>query len=1083
MAFDLRRVANVYADKDMQRPLVAANDFTRSGHQITLTQTGVTITKPDGSTLLHHPKPQSSSLWTLPPPDKIPPHHIIRSDKKAQSSRPHILPTHASKPHAINNVIKHTVNAGLTHYLSASFGNPPDSTMQRALDERWIEIPNITAKMFRQNPPHKIETGEGHLNLHRQNFRSTRPATSNTTNRIDISNNGYSRVLDISSSDLPAEFPVTSFEGNKYVLITVFNNYIHPEAMPDKTARSYKKAYQATFNFFSQKGHTPNLHRIDNETSDIVHDYIENERKITIQYVSPGNHRTLPAERAIQTFKNHVISTIGGYHPDCPLQIWSHTLQAMEYALNQLHPYGPNQSISAYHGIMGHKYDHSRYPLHPIGSLALAFTPSESRESWSVHGLKGFITGPAYRHYRNQNIYVLSTSSIRTTDTFDIYPTKVNLPGSTIGEIISTKLDKIPTQTRPTEAAVQQLRDTINQMGTRLNQRVPPVDNIRNIPAPNQRVQGTTPHPLTSATTAAKRRGRTASTYSQYESNLIPIAQRKVITAHVGQTFTDTEDDKVFQIVGIVKRDSDRNHPPVPYYKYYDIHTHPHRQPHDEIDYEFTPTREFFIQRRGGAFERRQELPSSPFRWHTHINSTYHPTPGQKLLNVDKQGKQLTMGSALRSKYGKEWLHESDKELKLLIKETGTMTPRNSHEQPMSRRKDTTYYNPQVKEKLDDKGNVIRRVRGTFGGNNINYPYPTMSPTADKVLVKIHQNSVLSDRRNKKLDYRHMCVDLKSFYLGSKLDRSEWMLVPTKYMSPELISDLKLEKYIHKNHILFEVNGSLYGHPAAGRFSNKDLVQHLESHGYIQSPNVPCLFSNKDKSITFTLIVDDIGIKYINGSTEIDHLLRILQKPTSKWDIKIDRTGSQYNGQRLTWNYDKNTLIADVPNYVKQANHELMPNQPIKRYNTPSMYEPVTYGKSQMADKKNYEPADAQGKKFVERVLGKYLWLSQNGDPTYQLALLHMSTELARPTTRTVEAAKRIVGYAEKHPNRGILYRASDMILTIQSDASHHSLEGARSVAGGIFYLTDKNDPPEKLNGSIDTLCKAVNQSVCAAAS
>ena len=304
------------------------------------------------------------------------------------------------------------------------------------------------------------------------------------------------------------------------------------------------------------------------------------------------------------------------------------------------------------------------------------------------------------------------------------------------------------------------------------------------------------------------------------------------------------------------------------------------------------------------------------------------------------------------------------------------MTPRKNHEQPMNRRRDTTYYNPQVNEKLDENGNVKRRVRGTFGGNNLNYPYPTMSPTADKVLVKIHQNSVISDRRNKKLDYRYMCVDLKSFYLGSKLDRSEWMLVPTKFMSQDLISELKLEEYIHKDYILFEVTGSLYGHPAAGRISNKDLVQHLERHGYTQSANVPCLFSNKDKSITFTLIVDDIGIKYVHGNNEIDHLLNILQKPISKWDIKIDRTGSQYNGQQLTWNYDKNTLITDVPNYVKQANHELMPNKPIRKYNTLSMYEPFQYGKSQMRDTKNYKSADTQGKKFVESVHGKYLWYS-----------------------------------------------------------------------------------------------------------
>ena len=120
-----------------------------------------------------------------------------------------------------------------------------------------------------------------------------------------------------------------------------------------------------------------------------------------------------------------------------------------------------------------------------------------------------------------------------------------------------------------------------------------------------------------------------------------------------------------------------------------------------------------------------------------------------------------------------------------------------------------------------------------------------------------------------------------------------------------------------------------------------------------------------------------------------------------------------------------------------------------------------------MRDTKNYKPADARGKKFVERVHGKYLWYSQHGDPTFQPSLLYMSTELANPTTRTVEAAERIVGYAEKHPNRGVHYRASDMVLKIQSDASHHGLPGSRSVAGGIFYLTDKNDPPDRLNGQI----------------
>jgi hypothetical protein len=61
----LMLTANVYKNKDMQRPLVAADDFTRQGHEITLTNTGVTITKPDGSVLLHHPKVSERPSWRV----------------------------------------------------------------------------------------------------------------------------------------------------------------------------------------------------------------------------------------------------------------------------------------------------------------------------------------------------------------------------------------------------------------------------------------------------------------------------------------------------------------------------------------------------------------------------------------------------------------------------------------------------------------------------------------------------------------------------------------------------------------------------------------------------------------------------------------------------------------------------------------------------------------------------------------------------------------------------------------------------------------------------------------------------------
>jgi len=46
------------------------------------------------------------------------------------------------------------------------------------------------------------------------------------------------------------------------------------------------------------------------------------------------------------------------------------------------------------------------------------------------------------------------------------------------------------------------------------------------------------------------------------------------------------------------------------------------------------------------------------------------------------------------------------------------------------------------------------------------------------------------------------------------------------------------------NKILFEVNGSMYGHPAAGRIVQHEFITLMIKHGYYEDPNVPCLFKH-----------------------------------------------------------------------------------------------------------------------------------------------------------------------------------------------------------------------------------------------
>lgn len=1050
------------------RPLIAAHDITSQGNSIVLDKLGLTVKNQEGETLVYSPKEPNARLWSMPP---------LTSTTANEATQ---LRAAGNSPcRGVNNIVHHSVHASITSYANAVMGSPPDKTMQLALDRNYFQYPGLTPQMYRKNPPHAIESSEGHMKQSRQNVRSTRQYVGENTQYNHVTNDvallrAYTRVWDTSSSDLPGPFPVASLKGYRYILITTYRNYIHAEPMKSRSQQDYKRAYADTFKFFRDMGHSPKYHRMDNETSPLVENYLEKELGIPVQYVPPGSHRTLPAERGIQSYKNHFISSVSHMHPDCPLQLWANFMPQIEVTLACLLPYSLDPKISSYEGIYGVKYDFNAHPMHPVGTLTLAFTPTTSREAWEPHGMKGFMLGPALKHYRSFRVHIIETGQERKTDTVDVFPTKVMLPGSSLGEILLKKLDENPNDEPKKTDKIDEIRNMIKSTQMLLEQRVKPTSGPA-IPTPKQRVQSTAPHHLTVSTRATKRHKVADSTYELYPKLMINSAKRKKILSHVGRTFKDNEDGHTYQVQRVVKSKADKKNPPTAYYELANINEHSNSRRMSEQDYEYQPCDEFFILKRNGEHQYRGE----EYEWLTSLNSVYHPTVDQQLLNLDDDGKPLTNRSALKSVHRADWLDEHAKEIKNLIK-TGTIVPRTQTDQPRDRWKDTKHYSPQVKEKLAEDSTVLRRVRGTFGGNNLDYPFPTTSPVADRTLINIHQQSVLADRKRTGEDWRYMCADFKDYYLGSKLPRSEWLRISTKYMNEELL--IELQKYVVAGTVLFEVVGSMYGHPAAGLIAYTDLVTHLAAHGYYQSRLIPCLFMNQDKSITFTLVVDDIGIKYKHNAGAIKHLQKILAKPYSKWDVKFDLTGSQYNGQRLQWNYQDSTLIKDVPAYMRQTAHELHPGEKIKSYNTPSRYVPPSYGKQEAPTKSTAAPTTAAETKYIQKVHGKLLYYAMQADPSLEPAVIDISKQLASPTQDTLQDTKRLLGYAVHNPNRGILYTASDMEYRIQTDASHHRDPGSKSMAGGIHYLANTDDPPTKVNGATQTVCKTINTSVCASA-
>ena len=58
--------------------------------------------------------------------------------------------------------------------------------------------------------------------------------------------------------------------------------------------------------------------------------------------------------------------------------------------------------------------------------------------------------------------------------------------------------------------------------------------------------------------------------------------------------------------------------------------------------------------------------------------------------------------------------------------------------------------------------------------------------------------------------------------------------------------------------------GALYGLKQAGKIANDDLTKHLDQYGYRPSRNTPGLWLHDRQKINFTLVVDDLGVKYSN---------------------------------------------------------------------------------------------------------------------------------------------------------------------------------------------------------------------------
>jgi hypothetical protein len=121
----------------------------------------------------------------------------------------------------------------------------------------------------------------------------------------------YSATLDAGQiyTDHTGRFPVVSSKGNKYIMILYDNdsNAILAQPIKDRTDPELVKAFQVMEQELMARCLKPKLMKLDSEASKLLKSYLH-QQDITFQLVLTYSHRRNSAERAIISFKDHLIA-------------------------------------------------------------------------------------------------------------------------------------------------------------------------------------------------------------------------------------------------------------------------------------------------------------------------------------------------------------------------------------------------------------------------------------------------------------------------------------------------------------------------------------------------------------------------------------------------------------------------------------------------------------------------------------------------------------------------------------------------------------------------------------------------------
>jgi hypothetical protein len=290
----------------------------------------------------------------------------------------------------------------LTRFYHTYLFLPVDSTLINAIKRGYLKgFPGLTAQRICCHIQINNATKKGHMDQTHQCQHSTQTNSTSTSNATTVLNDKdvlpdhidegltnlvfmvIHNITELVFSNQTSRFPITSNRGHVHLnFFYIYDaNFIESIPIKNRTKQEVLRAYQITYKYLSSCRFKARLHKMDNETSKDVKDFIQS-RQTSLQYTPLDIHHTNSAKQAICTRKNHFTAGIAILPKSFPIANWCRLTNQCNYTINMLCPCCQNPLLSAFEAMEG-SYLLEATTMDPPGTKVLVHLKQTHHRSWS----------------------------------------------------------------------------------------------------------------------------------------------------------------------------------------------------------------------------------------------------------------------------------------------------------------------------------------------------------------------------------------------------------------------------------------------------------------------------------------------------------------------------------------------------------------------------------------------------------------------------------------------------------------------------------------------------------------------------